>query len=367
MKRIAVVEDEVYMREELCNMLQKDGYLVEAITEFEDAARLLAALRPDLVILDLNLPEISGFQICQELKNKTAIPILVLTSRDQVKDELQAFQLGADEYLTKPCRKDRLLARVSNILKRYEGRTNLIEGLDFLLDQQTYTLYIHNTSVVLPKNQGKLLVALLASGDALVTTEQLCMALWGTTEYIDENALQVNLTRLKKTMSALEMKQRIVAVRGMGYRLEADDPTICNEERLLSAISQKEGESVRFLASVLREYKNESNNMADALRDYEEYVEGWAHEAKTPLSLLTMLLDNRNDEISPSLQAKLDYVRSQLQEDVTQMLYYARLKSSTKDYRFEDVNLNDCLGEVLEDYAPLLEEKQTDREQCHQI
>ena len=222
MKRIAVVEDEVYMREELCNMLQKDGYLVKAITEFEDAARLLAALRPDLVILDLNLPEISGFQICQELKNKTAIPGLVLTSRDQVKDELQAFQLGADEYLTKPCRKDRLLARVSNILKRYEGRTNLIEGLDFLLDQQTYTLYIHNTSVVLPKNQGKLLVALLASGDALVTTEQLCLALWGTTEYIDENALQVNLTRLKKTMSGLEMKQRIVAVRGMGYRLEAE-------------------------------------------------------------------------------------------------------------------------------------------------
>ena len=220
MKRIAVVEDEVYMREELCNMLQKDGYLAEAITELEDAARLLAALRPDLVILDLNLPEISGFQICQELKNKNAIPVLVLTSRDQVKDELQAFHLGADEYLTKPCRKDRLLARVSNILKRYEGRTNLIEGPDFLLDQQTYTLYIHNTSVVLPKNQGKLLVALLSGGDALVTTEQLCIALWGTTEYIDENALQVNLTRLKKTMSGLEMKQRIVAVRGMGYRLE---------------------------------------------------------------------------------------------------------------------------------------------------
>ena len=220
MKRIAVAEDEVYMREELCNMLQKDGYLAEAITELEDAVRLLAALRPDLVILDLNLPEISGFQICQELKNKTAIPGLVLTSRDQVKDELQAFHLGADEYLTKPCRKDRLLARVSNILKRYEGRTNLIEGPDFLLDQQTYTLYIHNTSVVLPKNQGKLLVALLSGGDALVTTEQLCIALWGTTEYIDENALQVNLTRLKKTMSGLDMKQRIVAVRGMGYRLE---------------------------------------------------------------------------------------------------------------------------------------------------
>ena len=96
----------------------------------------------------------------------------------------------------------------------------------------------------------------------------------------------------------------------------------------------------------------------DALRDYEEYVEGWAHEAKTPLSLLTMLLDNRGDELAPSLQMKLDYVRSQFQEDVTQILYYARLGSSTKDYRFELVDLEDALNEVLEDYAPLLEEKQ---------
>ena len=142
------------------------------------------------------------------------------------------------------------------------------------------------------------------------------------------------------------------------FRDFLSDPTICNEERLLSVVSLEEGESIRLLASVLQEHKNESSSMADALRDYEEYVEGWAHEAKTPLSLLTMLLDNRIDEISPSLQTKLDYVRSQLQENVTQMLYYARLKSSTKDYRFEDVNLNDCLGEVLEDYAPLLEEKQ---------
>lgn len=222
MKRIAVVEDEIYMREELCNMLEKGGYQAETVTEFENAADILTALRPDLVILDLNLPEISGFQICRELKSKTSIPVLILTSRDQVKDELQAFRLGADEYLTKPCRRERLLARVSNLLKRYEGRNNLIEGPGFLLDRQTYTLYIHNNSVVLPKNQGILLAALLSGGDAPVTTEQLCMALWGTTEYIDENALQVNLTRLKKTMSSLEMQQRIVAVRGMGYRLETE-------------------------------------------------------------------------------------------------------------------------------------------------
>lgn len=222
MKRIAVVEDEVYMREELCSMLEKAGYSVLEITAFENAEEQLTAITPDLVILDLNLPEISGFQICRNLKQKTPIPVLVLTSRDQMADELHALRLGADEYLTKPCRKERLLARIANILKRYEGRSNLLEGQGFLLDRGTYTLYINNTSVVLPKNQGKLMEALLTGGNNLVTSEQLCRALWDTTEFIDENALQVNLTRLKKTMANLDMKQKVVAVRGLGYRLETE-------------------------------------------------------------------------------------------------------------------------------------------------
>lgn len=223
MKKIAVVEDEVYTREELCNMLEKAGYSALEVTVFENAAEQLTALAPDLVILDLNLPEISGFQICWDLKQKTSIPVLVLTSRDQMSDELQALRLGADEYLTKPCRKERLLARIANILKRFEGRSNLLEGQGFLLDRGTYTLYINNTSVILPRNQGKLLEALLAGGNQLVTSEQLCRVLWDTSEFIDENALQVNLTRLKKTMANLGMKQKVVAVRGLGYRLERED------------------------------------------------------------------------------------------------------------------------------------------------
>ena len=174
----------------------------------------------DLVLLDLNLPEVSGFQICRDLKRRSALPVLVLTSRDQLRDEVHALELGADEYLTKPYRKERLLARIGNVLKRYEGRPNLLEGADFLLDRQTYTLYIHNQSVVLPPNQGKLLETLLAHGGQTATKDELSRALWGTTEFIDENALQVNLTRLKKTMASLGMCQQLVSVRGVGYRLE---------------------------------------------------------------------------------------------------------------------------------------------------
>lgn len=219
MKCIAIVEDELFMREELADILQKAGYDTQKITEFDDVPKQLLALSPDLILLDLNLPQMGGFQICREIKQKSAIPVLVLTSRDQMRDELHALELGADEYLTKPCRKERLLARVSNVLKRYEGRSNLLEGFGFLLDRQTYTLYIHKRSVVLPKNQGKLLEVFLNYGEEVVPKEQLYLALWGTTEYIDENALQVNLTRLKKTMAGLEMHQQIIPVRGIGYRL----------------------------------------------------------------------------------------------------------------------------------------------------
>lgn len=222
MKRIAVVEDELFMREELSDILCKAGYQVDEICEFGEAAERLLELAPDLILLDLNLPETSGFQICREVKQKSSVPVLVLTSRDQLRDELHALDLGADEYLTKPCRKERLLARVSNVMKRYEGRSNLLEGDGFLLDRQTYTLYIHNSSAILPKNQGKILEVFLTHGDEIVSKEELCLAIWGTTEFIDENALQVNLTRLKKTMTNLMMRQQIVPVRGIGYRLVSE-------------------------------------------------------------------------------------------------------------------------------------------------
>ncbi|MDE6529269.1 MAG: response regulator transcription factor [Lachnospiraceae bacterium] len=226
MKHIAIAEDEFLMREELSDMLRKAGYQVSEISEFENVTEQLLALSPDLILLDLNLPGTSGFQICREIKQTSSLPVLVLTSRDQLRDELHALDLGADEYLTKPCRKERLLARIFNVLKRYEGRSNLLEGAGFLLDRQTYTLYINNSSVILPKNQGKILEVFLTHGNEIVSKEELCLAIWGTTEFIDENAVQVNLTRLKKTMANLMMRQQIVPVRGIGYRLVAEGESL---------------------------------------------------------------------------------------------------------------------------------------------
>ena len=226
MKHILIVEDDAENNQMLREYLESHGYTCTQAFSGSEGKLLFSMESFDLVLLDLNLPGASGFQICREIKQKSAVPILVLTSRDQMRDELHALELGADEYLTKPCRSERLLARVSNVLKRYEGRPNLLEGPGFLLDWQTYTLYIHNRSVVLPKNQGKLLEAFLRHGEETVSREALCIALWGTTEFIDENALQVNLTRLKKTMANLGMSLKPVPVRGIGYRLLKEGETL---------------------------------------------------------------------------------------------------------------------------------------------
>lgn len=218
-KHILVIEDDSLIRNEIVILLEKAGYQVDEINDFKDTTQQAMKYDVDLILLDLNLPGESGFQICKNLKAKESIPILILTSRDRLNDEIHALKLGADEYLTKPFRKERLLARIENILKRYEGRNNLLEKDNFLLDRNTYTLYINGNSVLLPQNQGKLLEVFLTSDHEVVTKEELSMKLWNTTKFIDENALQVNITRLKKVMNESGITLKVKSVRGIGYKL----------------------------------------------------------------------------------------------------------------------------------------------------
>jgi len=219
MSKITIVEDDVWMREELMDILRKAGYEVSAVTSFHDIAHQIATLAPDLVLLDINLPEQSGFEICKSLKSKGLGPILILTSRDKLQDELHGLHLGADDYLTKPCNRDRLLARIQNLLRRFEGQPGLIDGGSFSLDPNTFTLYKGTHSLVLSPNEGKILLALVQNRPDLVSKKALSELLWGTDQFIDENALQVNLTRLRKTLRQLNLEEQIETVRGQGYRL----------------------------------------------------------------------------------------------------------------------------------------------------
>ena len=222
MARIMVVEDDVYMREELTDLLRKSGYETASLFDFENAIPEITEYSPDLVLLDINLPFHSGFEICKELKAKQLGTVLVLTARDKLQDELHALGLGADDYLTKPCNMERLLARIKNLLRRKEEqiRQGLLDGNGFLLDPNTFTIYVGKSSSLMPPNEGKILLELLKKSPNLVTKHELCNVLWGTEECIDENALQVTFTRLRKTLREFGLEERIETVRGQGYRLK---------------------------------------------------------------------------------------------------------------------------------------------------
>lgn len=220
MKKIIIVEDELFMREELRYILEKEGYDTFCITKFSNVIDDIIAASPSLVLLDLNLPGISGFEICKCLRHKSNVPILVLTGRDQMKDELHALNIGADEYINKPCHKDRLLARIANLMRRLENRTQFIEIKDIRLDLQTYIINVKGKTTILSDNQGKIMELLIENYQKLVTKEMLFQKLWGTTEYIDENALHVNMTRLKKSLHNLDTNYKISTIRGKGYSLE---------------------------------------------------------------------------------------------------------------------------------------------------
>ncbi len=136
-----------------------------------------------------------------------------------------------------------------------------------------------------------------------------------------------------------------------------DMPDEYHEEVLLKTVGIAQREAIRLLGAVLREKQRDYNEFQARLGEYEEYVESWAHETKMPLSLLTLLLDNRREELPEGVGHKLDYIRNRMQEFIDQMLFYARVKGARKDYLFEYVDIVPCIEEVLEDYQPLLEEK----------
>lgn len=219
MAKIVIVEDDVFLREELQNILEKEGYSVKGISSFDTPLEDIISASPSLIILDLNLPNLSGFQICRKLKARGIGPILVLTSRNQLRDELHALELGADDYLTKPCHPKRLIARIQKLQHLYANIHVLLDAGDFQLDEKTNVLYVGSNSLSLSENEGMIMKTLVKSAPSVVKKEELFIQLWGSSEYVDENILQVNMTRLRKTLDEVGMSDRIKTVRGIGYQL----------------------------------------------------------------------------------------------------------------------------------------------------
>lgn len=137
---------------------------------------------------------------------------------------MYALGLGADDFLTKPCHPDQLIARVERLLQTYGKVRNLIQAGDIVLDIDTYKVIWKNAHVVLSDTEGRILKVLLECYPDLVSKQKLFIELWGSEEYVDENILQVNMTRLRKSLDSIGLRDMIQTVRGQGYRLEVSKP-----------------------------------------------------------------------------------------------------------------------------------------------
>lgn len=217
MKKILIIEDDRNLLNELREFLENRGYEVESVDNFLRASELVLEKRPDLVILDINLPGISGFYICRAIKEKSNIPVLMLTSRIGIEDEIKGLEIGADEYLAKPVDTRMLILRMEKLLNLFNHFQDIISVGELSLELSTSKLSYKDTYLILPQTEADIIKKLMEAYPEIVSKDDLLEAVWSTI-YIDENILQVNITRLRKKLKNLG-PYNIYNKRGQGYGL----------------------------------------------------------------------------------------------------------------------------------------------------
>ncbi len=222
MQKVMIVEDDPVIREELTLLLKNEGYFPLAVTDFTTIKEQATKLKPDLILLDINLPGQDGFSVCASLQMSGGAPIIFVTSRDTALDEIKALNLGADDYITKPYTIPVLLARMKAVLRRSKKKTQTSD----ILETKGLTLYLTKgmvssatKSTVLTRNELQILACLMEHAGEIVSRADLIETLWDRQIYIDDNTLSVNVTRLRTKLADLDLPDLIKTRRGMGYQL----------------------------------------------------------------------------------------------------------------------------------------------------
>ena len=223
MNQIFIVEDDALIRRELMILLENALYEVSVSESFDDVAGQVFEKKPDLVLLDVNLPGSSGFDICIQIRERMDIPIIFLTGRNNSMDELTGMLRGGDDYITKPYHVPLLLARIAAVLKRTRGTEKKEETLfthnGVQLDVAKCCLSCRGNTVELTKNEMKILHMLFQHAGEYVMRIDLIEYLWENQIFIDDNTLSVNVTRIREKLKAIGVQGLIETKRGMGYRI----------------------------------------------------------------------------------------------------------------------------------------------------
>jgi len=226
--RILVVDDEESYREALSVALQREGFIVETASDGTEALERFDASHPELVLLDVMLPRMSGIDVCRELRTRSRVPIIMVTARNGEIDTVVGLEVGADDYVTKPFRLRELVARVRAALRRAPAAPNddddsvdVLEEGDVRIDVGRHEVFVRGNLASLPLKEFELLELLMLNAGRVLTRDVLIDRVWGPNYYGDTKTLDVHVKRLRaKIEDDPAHPSRIVTVRGVGYRYE---------------------------------------------------------------------------------------------------------------------------------------------------
>lgn len=218
---ILIIEDDTEFRQELAELLQGSLYRVTALARFDHIAGQVSSLSPDLILLDLNLPGQSGFDVCAEIRKSSDVPVIFVTGRSDASDEVTALLQGGDDYITKPFPPAVLLAHITAVLKRAGKREAepVLEHLGAQLDLARGCIRFQGASAELTKNELKILSCLFRHRESFVSRAELIEYLWDNSVFLDDNALSIHVTRIRGKLADLGLRDFIRTKRGMGYSI----------------------------------------------------------------------------------------------------------------------------------------------------
>lgn len=217
MKKILIIEDMISMRDELVKLLEDNGYICY-VSNGDDYEEILVSHDVDLILLDINLPNANGFEICNTVKSKSNIKIIIITGRISDIDEVTGISLGADDYIKKPYHSGVLLARIKRLL---DSRTesNIVSYRETSLDIRTNIFKYLDEEVYLTVTEALLLAYLLERPNEIISRVDLIEHLWDNQNFIDDNTLSVNISRIRKKLEGIGLEDYIVTIPKRGYRI----------------------------------------------------------------------------------------------------------------------------------------------------
>ena len=222
MTKILVVDDDPSIRELVRVFLRNEGFDVDEAVDGQEALAQLEQTKADLMILDIMMPNLDGWELCRHVRQMYDIPLLMLTALGESGQKLKGFQLGTDDYLVKPFDPLELVARVKALLKRYRIATSrTVQVGELLMDQTAFEVLVKGESVTLPLKEFELLLRLASYPGRTLSRDQLIEEIWGYDFEGNERTLDVHINRLRARFPEEHHSFRIRTIRGLGYRLEA--------------------------------------------------------------------------------------------------------------------------------------------------